>query len=88
MRPGSLEDDSQERILPIMKALAAHAALFGLLFVRSIGLGPHVQSTLSHPPSAKELAELWVEPYDLVSRDLVSGPWGPSRARTQSGSDL
>jgi hypothetical protein len=28
------------------------------------------------PPTPAEMAQLWVEPQDLASRDLFAGPWG------------
>lgn len=32
------------------------------------------------PPTASELAQLWVEPVDLSGRDLFAGPWGLEHA--------
>ena len=37
-----------------------------------------VQPTM--PPSEAPLAELWQQPHDLASRDLITGPWGSERA--------
>jgi hypothetical protein len=59
-----------------MKALLAHAALFGLLLARHVGLGPGVRSTATEPIAPTQLAQLWAAPDDLERRDLMNGPWG------------
>ena len=38
------------------------------------------------PPDAATMAQLWVEPSDLASRDLFLGPWGTELAPDPSGS--
>jgi hypothetical protein len=42
--------------------------------------GRRLQSSLGRPPTAEELARLWVEPGDLAERDLFHGVGGPKLA--------
>ena len=63
-----------------MKTLLAHAALFGLLLMRNVGLGPHVHSTATEPLTDARVAELWTPPADLPTRNLFDGPWGETAA--------
>lgn len=53
-----------------MHGLAARAALMGLLMLRQLGLGPHVEPTTP----AAQLNQLWEDPTDLDRRDLMVGP--------------
>jgi hypothetical protein len=53
-----------------MHGLAARAALMGLLMLRQLGLGPHVEPTA---PTG-ELNQLWEDPTGLERRDLMAGP--------------
>src|SRR5919201_4203957 len=59
-----------------MKALVAHAALFGLVLLRHVGFAPHVHSTATAPLTDSVIAQLWVAPDDLQKRNLFDGPWG------------
>src|SRR5438105_12563047 len=49
--------------------LLVSAGVFG-------GCAPPLRSTLDRPPSAAEVAELWVEPTDATKRDLFYGIGG------------
>src|SRR5439155_2605640 len=57
-------------------SVAARGALIGLFALRHVGLGRHVHATLPGAVDSSQLAELWMEPSDLESRDLFAGPWG------------
>jgi hypothetical protein len=41
---------------------------------------PQMRSTLNRRPTAAEMAQLWVKPADIASRDLFWGPGGPDLA--------
>jgi hypothetical protein len=58
-----------------MHALAARVALIGLIALRQIGLGPHVDPRPTDPQS--QLVELWQAPADIAQRDLFGGPVFP-----------
>lgn len=49
-----------------------------LLFALVMGCAPVVQSTASVPVTPSQMAELWIEPFDLEQRDLFLGPGGSS----------
>ena len=53
-----------------MHSLAARAALMGMLFVRQLGVGPHVRPV--DKPNAT-IDQLWQAPQDLSRRDLFMG---------------
>src|SRR5688572_1139874 len=40
------------------------------------GCATAMQSTAVQPPSAEQMAELWVDPGDITTRDLFNGPGG------------
>jgi hypothetical protein len=58
-------------------ASAASRAALALVVTLAMACGaPKVRSTAKSPPTPAEMAELWVEPADLASRDLFHGPGG------------
>src|SRR5262245_45502115 len=57
-----------------MHSFAARLALIGLIALRQIGLGPHVDRT---PDAEAPLAEFWEAPADIGQRDLLHGPGFP-----------
>lgn len=53
--------------------------LIGTLLLACLAVGcgePRIKRTTPRPPTAAQLAELWVEPSDIASRDLFWGPGG------------
>lgn len=53
----------------------------GALLILAAGcMHPEIRSTLPGPPPAAQMAEFWVEPSDLASRDLFHGPGGAALA--------
>jgi hypothetical protein len=44
------------------------------------GCAKDIRATLPAPPGAEQMAEFWVEPADLASRDLYWGPGGRDQA--------
>jgi hypothetical protein len=60
----------QSRGLTPACVLAAALAL-------GLNCAPGIRNTVPHPLTAQQLAELWVEPEDIASRDLFHGPGGP-----------
>ena len=59
-----------------MRALIAHAAMFGLLTLRHIGFAPAVESTANRPLTDADMTQFWAEPADLPQRNLFDGAWG------------
>lgn len=51
-----------------------------MLLCLSAACAPAPKSTANAPLTAEELAQLWVEPADLASRDLLNGPGGKDAA--------
>jgi hypothetical protein len=57
----------------------------GLLAALSLGCGVKSEPVvLATPPAPEVMAELWVEPEDLASRDLLWGPFGQAMAPDHS----
>src|SRR5262245_7068078 len=54
----------------IVHGLAARAALVGLLTLRQLGLGPHVEAV----PKSAELAQFWATPAHVNRSDILAGP--------------
>ena len=47
-----------------------------LLAAAALACGTGLRSTLGREPTPEEMAELWVEPEDILQRDLFNGPGG------------
>ncbi|MGH9331166.1 MAG: hypothetical protein ACRD09_12040, partial [Vicinamibacterales bacterium] len=54
----------------------AVTAAAAVLLAAAIACAPALRSTASAPPTPADMAELWQEPADLESRDLLHGPGG------------
>lgn len=50
---------------------------FAIVLAGFIGCAPAMRSTADRPLSPEQIAQLWVEPRDIASRDLFHGPGGP-----------
>jgi hypothetical protein len=61
-------------------AAACAVSVAALLAVDCAKLPRKMRSTATGPLTAAQMAELWVEPADIASRDLFHGPGGPSLA--------
>ncbi len=69
-------------ISPVLRG-ALGARCLPLVLVAALACGcqpPPVRSTLPAPPGSTQIAELWVEPTDLATRDLLYGVGGPKLA--------
>jgi hypothetical protein len=51
--------------------------LLAIVLASFTGCAPVVRSTADRPLTAQELAQLWVEPRDIATRDLLYGTGGP-----------
>jgi hypothetical protein len=51
--------------------------LLALVLAAFHGCAPVMRSTVEHPLTPDQMAELWVEPDDVAARDLFHGPGGP-----------
>lgn len=69
-------------VIPPRRPARARRALAGVLVALAVApsCATAMRSTASAPLSAGELAELWLEPADLESRDLYGGPGGAAQA--------
>lgn len=63
-----------------MKAPVRVYALVFLAFVAAGCAKPEMRSTLNRRPTAEEMAQLWIKPANIASRDLFWGAGGPSLA--------
>jgi hypothetical protein len=63
----------------LVRARARFLPLFAALTLLALGCGklPKKMRAATPPPSAEQMAELWVEPGDPTSRDLFHGAGGP-----------
>jgi hypothetical protein len=62
------------------RVLALACAAGALAVAACAKLPREVKSTAAAPLTAAQMAELWVEPADIASRDLFHGPGGPGLA--------
>jgi hypothetical protein len=65
-----------------MKVSARRTALVLVVIALNAGscAAPKMRSTLDRRPSAEEMAQLWVKPANIASRDLFWGPGGEALA--------
>ncbi|MEX2272556.1 MAG: hypothetical protein WD690_13880 [Vicinamibacterales bacterium] len=64
----------------MFRAKPSVAALALALIVPAACAVPKMRSTLDRRPTAAEMAQLWVKPASIASRDLFWGPGGPELA--------
>jgi hypothetical protein len=63
-----------------MPSLKSGSPIFVAALAFSAGCAGPRSVPPPRPPTAAEMARLWVEPADLAQRDLFAGPWGSEHA--------